>query len=81
VDSERVLSSPFNLTEWIQNNQHGIDNQGRLALFDTEHHQLQASDVQTRSTYLYGALRLLNLRRHANVKHDFHGKQLAARKA
>lgn len=41
VDSETVVESPFNLSEWIENNASTIDSTGRLALFDPQHHQLQ----------------------------------------
>lgn len=46
VDSESTLQDPFSLKHFIDINRANIDSEGRLAIFDTEHYQMQ--------TFIYG---------------------------
>lgn len=41
VDSESTLQDPFSLKHFIGINRASIDSVGRLAIFDTEHYQMQ----------------------------------------
>lgn len=41
VDTDSLLHDPFNLREWMTNNRQKINAEGKLAVFDTNSHQLQ----------------------------------------
>jgi len=43
VDSETILGDPFCFRDWITERRQQMDKDGKMAVFDTDKHQLQAS--------------------------------------